>query len=147
MKYQQYKLKYYLNCRHAIYIDGEIGEVHPHTWEIVIYIAMVKDRFIPFSDIEKRIDNLLGHYQDQTLNLLKPFDVINPTLENSANYFREIITSELNKYGWIVLMMEISETPARSYVMSMIDEQEIGRKQTINTLADMIVEDIKKAKI
>jgi len=145
MKYQQYKLKYYLNCRHAIYINGELGEIHPHTWEIVTYLAMVKEGFVPFNDIEKVIDELLDQYQDQVINEKNPFDVINPTLENCAHYFREIIAERLNKMGWIMLMMEISETPSRSYVMSMIDEQKLGRTQTINTLTDLIIEDVKKA--
>jgi len=147
MRYQQYKLKYYLNCRHAIYIEGKLGNIHPHTWEIVIHFARVRDKFVPFADLEKKIDELMTPYQEKTLNEVNPFDMINPTLENCANYFREIITDLLNKDGWVLLMMEISETPSRSYVMSLIDEQELGKSQTINALADVIIEDVMKANI
>lgn len=147
MKYQQYKMKFYLNCRHAIYIDGKIGDIHPHTWEFVVHIAKVRDKFVPFSDTEQNIEEILDPYQEQTLNTVKPFDMINPTLENCANYFRERFTSRLNSDGWILLLMEVSETPSRSYVMSMIDEQEIGQAQTINALTDSIIDSIRNAKI
>lgn len=147
MRYQQYKLKFYLNCRHAIYIDGNLGEIHPHTWEIVIHFAKQRDRFVPFGEIEKGLDQLMDAYQEKTLNEQAPFDKINPTLENCANYFRELITDFLNRDGWVLLMMEISETPSRSYVMSMIDEQELGKSQTINALTDMILEDVKNSKV
>lgn len=44
MRYQQYKFKFYMDARHAIYIGGKLGEVHPHTWEIVLHV--VKERRI-----------------------------------------------------------------------------------------------------
>ena len=36
MRYSQYRFSFYLNASHAIYINGELGDSHPHTWEIVI---------------------------------------------------------------------------------------------------------------
>ena len=42
-------------------------------------------------------------------------------------------------------MMEMSENPSRSYVISMVDEQEMGRDQALNTLTDYILDDIRNA--
>ena len=39
MRYQQYKFKFYMDARHAIYIGGKLGEVHPHTWEIALHVV------------------------------------------------------------------------------------------------------------
>ena len=43
-------------------------------------------------------------------------------------------------------MMEMSETPARSYVISLIDEGENADTQSLNTLTDMLLKEIKSAK-
>ena len=47
MRYQQYKFKFYMDARHAIYIGGKLGEVHPHTWEIVLHVVKGKENFEP----------------------------------------------------------------------------------------------------
>ena len=44
-------------------------------------------------------------------------------------------------------MMEMSETPSRSYVISIADESESDRERSMNTLVDMVLEDIKGEKI
>ena len=28
-----YHYKFYLNANHAIYLNGQLGQTHPHTWE------------------------------------------------------------------------------------------------------------------
>ena len=28
-----YHYKFYLNANHAIYLNGQLGQIHPHTWE------------------------------------------------------------------------------------------------------------------
>ena len=53
MRYQQYKFKFYMDARHAIYIGGKLGEVHPHTWEIVLHVVKGKENFEPFHILEK----------------------------------------------------------------------------------------------
>lgn len=123
-RYKQYKFKFYLNARHAIYIDGLLGAMHPHTWELTMNVIKKQDTFIEFNKIEQKIDEFIKQYQDKELNAVEPFDVINPTLENCCDYFKEKISDILENEGWILLMMEMSETPSRSYVISMIDENE-----------------------
>lgn len=40
-------------------------------------------------------------------------------------------------------MIEMSETPGRTYVISMLDEQEMEQNQTVQTLTDLILDEIK----
>ena len=129
MRYQQYKFKFYMDARHAIYIGGKLGEVHPHTWEIVLHVVKGKENFEPF--------------QNNYLNDMKPFDILNPTIENVCLYFKEKLQEILNAMGWIFLMIEMSETPGRTYVISMLDEQEMEQNQTVQTLTDLILDEIK----
>lgn len=39
-------------------------------------------------------------------------------------------------------MLEISETPARTYVLNLMDEQDSYADQNISTLTDMILDEI-----
>lgn len=121
-QYKQYKFKFYLNARHAIYINGVLGAMHPHTWEITLHVIKMQPDFIQFTKLEKEIEEFIDQFQDKELNEVPPFDVINPTLENCCDYFKEQLSAILTEEGWLFLMMEMSETPSRSYVISMIDE-------------------------
>ncbi len=120
MKYKQYKYKFYLNMNHAIVIDGSMGEIHPHTWEITMDLTSIKDGITLFSKIEKRINELLDEYQDRFLNEIEPFTYVNPTLENVCDFLSIKVRDELLRSGWILLMMEMSETPSRAYVVNMV---------------------------
>ena len=113
MRYQQYKFKFYLNARHGIYINGKLGQAHPHTWEIILHVVKGKDQFVQFDSLEKTVEQFMEPYQNQLLNEIPPFDMINPTLENCAHYFKDRLQEILNREGWIFLMMEMSESPAR----------------------------------
>ncbi len=120
MRYSQYKYKFYLNANHSIMIGDKMGQVHPHTWEIMIDIVKIIEEFVPFSIVEKTIDDVLAAYQDKYINEVEPFDTLNPTLENISEYFKNRIEEQLKQEGWLLLKMEISETPARSYVIDAI---------------------------
>ena len=147
MRYQQYKFKFYLNARHGIYINGKLGQAHPHTWEIILHVVKGKDQFVQFDSLEKTVEQFMEPYQNRLLNEIPPFDMINPTLENCAHYFKDRLQEILNREGWIFLRMEMSESPARSYVISMIGEQQMGRDQSLNTLTEFILDDIRNAPV
>jgi 6-pyruvoyltetrahydropterin/6-carboxytetrahydropterin synthase len=122
-RYSQYKFKFYLNASHSIYINGIHGERHPHTWEISVHMLKMRNEFILFDYIEKKIEELLQVYQDQFLNDIEPFNIINPILENICTYFKDELRDLLNREGWILLLIQISETPTRSYVINLINEE------------------------
>ena len=46
-----------MDARHAIYIGGKLGEVHPHTWEIVLHVVKGKENFEPFHILERQLRN------------------------------------------------------------------------------------------
>lgn len=142
-KYRQYRFKFYLNARHAIFINGTLGEIHPHTWEITLNVIKGRDEFIQFHTLEQKIEAFMETYQDRYLNEVEPFDVINPTLENCCHYFKDKLSEILAAEGWLFLMMEMSETPARSYVISIADESETDRERSMSALVDMVLEEIK----
>lgn len=127
MRYNQYRFKFYLNASHSIYLNGVLGQEHPHTWEITLNTIKLKDNFIIFNDIEKSIEKYLGKYQDSYLNKVEPFITLNPTLENICQYFKNEFQSLLLENGWLLLSMEISETPTRSYIIDISDEVDYNK--------------------
>ncbi len=125
--YRQYKFKFYLNMNHYITVNDKPGEVHPHTWEIIVsVIATGGDGMMPFASIERKMDEIMNPYQDQLLNSCQPFDKIVPTVENAAKYFFRLIQDNIIKMGWVLIMLEVSETPTRSYIINaLFDEDDI----------------------
>lgn len=126
MIYSQYKFKFYLNASHSIYINGNLGQSHPHTWEISLNVLKVKEKFIQFHEVEKAIEAYLDKYQNTFINNIEPFNEINPTLENICEYFKGTLRDLLKKKGWVLMTIEISETPSRSYIIDLIDEVELN---------------------
>lgn len=122
-RYSQYKFKFYLNASHSIFIGGAFGERHPHTWEISIQILKMREDFIAFNYLEKEIEAFLEKYQDKNLNDVVPFNTINPTLENICTYFKDKFRELLNREGWLLMLIEIGETPTRSYVINLFNEE------------------------
>ncbi len=143
MRYRQYRFKFYLNASHAIVIEGNHGERHPHTWEITINTMKMRDSFVEFNHIEKKIEPFISKYQDQYINEIDPFDHINPTLENCCEYFKNLLKDILNDEGWLLLLIEMSETPTRSYVINLLDESESEtQKQSIEASVDSLLDSI-----
>lgn len=143
MRYRQYKFKFYLNARHYIYHNGQKGELHPHSWEIVLYMVKARGGFVSFGELEHKIGDYFSKYNEKTINEIKPFDVVNPTLENVAEFFKDEISGILNSFGWILIMMEMSETPSRTYVINLLDDIELSEDQMLNTFTDLILENIR----
>ncbi|URZ04264.1 6-carboxytetrahydropterin synthase [Clostridium felsineum] len=132
MHYDEYKFKFYLNASHSIYINGVLGEEHPHTWEIIIYTIKLEEDFIIFNDVEKYVEDYIKKYQDLYINEVEPFTTLNPTLENICKFFKEKLRVLLLDAGWILLTIEISETPTRSYIIDLSREFENNYEISIN---------------
>ncbi|MBP3544355.1 MAG: 6-carboxytetrahydropterin synthase [Lachnospiraceae bacterium] len=124
--YKQYKFKFYLNMNHFIYNNGHPGEVHPHTWELTLSVISNNSEMTPFFNLEHKVEQLMDKYQDKLLNDCEPFNEMIPTVENAARYFFRMIQDAIMQEGWILLMLELSETPTRSYVINaVLDEDSI----------------------
>lgn len=122
MRIKQYKFKFYLNAKHAIYRNEILGEVHPHTWEITLHIGKKEDAFVQFQEIVEKVEEYMNLYQDHLLNEMPPFDVLNPTLENCCEYFKDRFVEILKEKNWSLIMIEMSDTPSRSFVINLNDE-------------------------
>lgn len=122
MEHQHYRFKFYINAAHAIYINGVLGERHPHTWEITLYTLKVSNEFVAFNSIEKDVEAYLSRFQDSFINEVDPFTTLNPTLENICYYLKEELKKLLFERKWLLLSIEVSETPTRSYIIDISDE-------------------------
>lgn len=111
---------------HFIIIDNKPGEVHPHTWELIVSVVSAQSDMTPFTNIERKIETIMDQYQDKLLNECKPFDTLVPTVENAARYFFRLIQDSIIQEGWILMMLEVSETPTRSYIINaLLSEDDI----------------------
>ncbi len=138
MRYSQYKFNFYLNASHAIYIEGKLGEAHPHTWELVVNAIKSQNEFVMFNEVESAIEKFLDRYQNNFINEFEPFDTLNPILENITRYFMEELQKLLDPLGWIIFSLEVSETPTRSYIISTVENNRISELQQQNVAKDII---------
>ncbi|MCQ2506721.1 MAG: 6-carboxytetrahydropterin synthase [Lachnospiraceae bacterium] len=139
MRYQQYRFKFYLDTNHSIVINGNVGQKHPHTWEIQLYILKIKEGFSRFDLLEKKIEAYFSKYQEKYINDVPPFNEINPTLENCCDVFIKDLSSILNAEGWVLLMVEMSETPTKSYVVNLLDNEDTEEEQISETISTNII--------
>ncbi|MDP4092064.1 MAG: 6-pyruvoyl-tetrahydropterin synthase-related protein [Bacillota bacterium] len=124
MATRSYRFRFYLNARHNIRIGtGESG-IHPHTWEFVLYIKKEGDTFWQFSEIENEIHAYFSEFEGCLLNETPLFSSCNPTMENIGDFFFEKISAISEKSGWLLESLEISENPARTYIVSKNDKIE-----------------------
>lgn len=116
----QYQYKFYINANHYVEIHGKKGEPHPHCFELAIEIVSLEDtvEVASFTSIEKVIENIIAPYQDKLINEIAPFDKVSPTVENMCILFKTVIDKELLKLGWKLLAISLSETPSRSFVIT-----------------------------
>ena len=145
--YREYRLKFYLNARHYIIIGGNKGDVHPHTWEFTLHIRFGRGSFTEFNTFEKGINAYLAPYQNTTLNEMAPFDAILPTLESMTDHFAQEFRKIIHDIDGILVRVEASETPTRSYVVNISesadqDEDEGARARIRSEVMDAILDQI-----
>ena len=117
MTLKSYRFKFYLNAMHSVRIADIDSDMHPHTWEIVVYIKKYGESFIQFSETERVVQLYLEKYEEQFLNKIPPFDDITPTMENIGEVLFEELSGILNSKGWLLQKLEISENPSRTYIL------------------------------
>lgn len=143
-----YHYKFYLNANHAIYLNGQLGQTHPHTWEFSFEVINENKDFVLFNKVSPLIDEMLNKYQNQNINNIEPFDKINPTLENISEYFMKEFRRELKKIGMTLIWIEVSENASISYFINVIDEKgeekENKKRKIINEDMDSRIDDIIK---
>ncbi|MBM6753160.1 MULTISPECIES: 6-carboxytetrahydropterin synthase [Lactobacillaceae] len=117
-KQHRYRLRFYLNASHAMRWDNNIGEAHPHTWELICEVKKLDDQaFIRFNDIEDAIQRVIEPLQGRFLNEIPPFDKKNPSLENIGDVFFDQIDSQLASVKCSLTQLEVGESPTRFFLV------------------------------
>lgn len=145
---REYRIKFYLNARHFIIINGRKGNVHPHTWQIAVDIRFGRSSFVEFSTFEKGISNYLAKYQNKVMNDIPPFDTVIPTLENIVDFFAEKFYAIIHGVGGVLTRIEASETPTHSYILNMSEHDENAKlgtdmdRQIASDVMDAVLDEI-----
>lgn len=113
-----YKFNFYLNARHAVLINGEESEIHPHTWEIKILMKTKDNIYIEFSMFESMLEKYFSKYEGRVLNEIENFENLNPSMENLGKVFYKDISELLVEHNFFLKSLEISENPTRTFIIS-----------------------------
>ncbi len=148
--FREYQFKFYLNGQHSVFFNGRQGEIHPHTWQFLVDILVQREQFAEYTVFEKAISNFLDIYQDKILNDLEPFDTVIPTLENIVDCFGQSISNIMKQMEALLVKIEGSETPTRSYIISYeqedayIENVEKFSKDSVSSILDYMLDSIIK---
>ncbi len=84
---------------HAILINGRREPVHGHNWKVQVIVAGESldhnDLLCDFHVIERDIDAVIRRFDNHDLNVMPPFDRINPTAERVAQHIGEEVAKKL----------------------------------------------------
>ncbi|WCK57509.1 6-carboxytetrahydropterin synthase (plasmid) [Aneurinibacillus sp. Ricciae_BoGa-3] len=116
-KENRYRLKFYLNARHFLNENGKSSEISPHTWEVGLFI-LKQDEEKTFREVEKKIEAFFDNFDNQLINDIPPFNLLNPTTENIGKVFYKQLSNILSEYGRVLETLQISENPTRTYIVN-----------------------------
>ena len=78
---------------------GRCENVHGHNWKVRVVIEGEKldatGMLVDFLDVKSFMGEILDRIDHQFLNEIPPFDVVNPSAENIAEYFYQQMTGRL----------------------------------------------------
>jgi len=78
---------------------GRCENVHGHNWKVRVVIEGEKldatGMLVDFLDVKSLLGEILDHIDHQFLNEIPPFDVVNPSAENIAEYFYQELSGKL----------------------------------------------------
>jgi len=77
---------------------GRCENVHGHNWKVRVVIEGEKldgtGMLVDFLDVKSFMGEILDRIDHQFLNEIPPFDVVNPSAENIAEYFYQELTGK-----------------------------------------------------
>jgi len=110
---------------HAITIAGRREPTHGHNWGVTVVVTGeqldANGLLCDFHLIERELDRVIGEFHNRDLNVVSPFDRVNPTAEHVARHIAEAI-GPLPCKGAVVDRVIVTEAPgcAATYVRSNI---------------------------
>ena len=103
--------------------QGKCSNIHGHTWRVEVTLkgAHLNEigLLIDFNEVKMVIKDVTAAYDHKLINDIEPFDQVNPSSENLANYFFDEIKKGLSPYENVlvvkVLVAESRDTSAVYY--------------------------------
>ena len=118
MAFCGYKYKYRFNMSHSIQTEDLAGGEHFHTLEITLYIQGIGETFLMYEELEKKLVEFFRPYEGSFFNFTAPFDEVLPTIENISYEFYGQLKEKLEREGYELAKLEMSETPSRLYTVT-----------------------------
>lgn len=125
MGFEGYLYKFNLNASHSLLIENTRGAVHPHTFIVSLFVKIDSADMMLYDEVEKIVSEFLDVYNGKELNSLSPFDQVEPTIENIGDFLFSRLKGILQHSGILLNKLEISETPARVYIVSKNSTQNV----------------------
>lgn len=102
------------SAAHAIVMRGVRERIHGHNWMVTVAVAggaLDADGLLcDFHALEGTLDDVLAPFRDRSLNDVQPFDRVNPTAENVAEYVALELAQRLPP-GIRVTRVDVEEAP------------------------------------
>lgn len=78
---------------------GRCENIHGHNWKVQVVIQGERlddtGLLVDFIDVKNLMANIIDRIDHQFLNEIPPFDIVNPSAENIAEYFYQKMTEGL----------------------------------------------------
>ena len=99
---------------HAITMAGEREATHRHTWHVTVIVAGAQldgdGLLCDFHLLERGLGDIVGRFDDGDLNVIAPFDQVNPTAEHIAQYIAQQMSVGLPQ-GVALRRVSVTEAP------------------------------------
>ena len=98
--------------------DGVCENLHGHNWKAEVFVRTNKlDEIglgIDYKILEEHTDNILKELDHKNINEVVPFDKINPSSENIAQWLYKKLSDVINTENLKVFRVKIKETESFS---------------------------------
>lgn len=111
-----YKIRVFLNAFNTFKMGNQVGRKSANTFEIICYITTTKE-FVPFSQLETAVNNVIQSFTGKDLNKLAQFSNKDFSLEILTRYLSVMINNELAANGNKLSKIEVSQSPTRSFCL------------------------------
>lgn len=142
MKFKGYVYKFKINSSHNVLINDKRSSTHIHTFVISIFAKIINDDFIIYDEVESIVEKFLQIYDGKELNKVKPFNKIEPTLENIGDFLFDKLRKILNENYIELVKLEINETPTRVYVVNYSEAEGGITKGYKNTISKLVINSV-----
>lgn len=97
---------------------GKCENIHGHNWKVEVVIEGQKldetGLLVDFIDVKRLMAEVIERLDHQHLNEIPPFDIVNPSAENIAEYFYRRMADGLSTAPVRVQSVKIWETDIQS---------------------------------